>query len=72
MKKNKINKFLYIDNEAVATLAMARDGLLSPIDSLMNEQEANLVDLTGKFKGDIFPFSLILAPSGKRNNIDKK
>jgi len=61
------NKFLYIDKEAVATLAMARDGLLKPVTSLMNQQETQEVNKTGIYKGEIFPFPFILAPSGKRN-----
>jgi len=62
------NKFLYIDKEAVATLAMARDGLLKPVTTLMNQKESEEVNITGKYKGEIFPFPFLLAPSGKRNN----
>ena len=58
---------LYIDKEAIATLAMARDGLLSPVTSLMNKKESQEVNETGKYKGCIFPFSFILAPSGEKN-----
>ncbi|PIF04833.1 MAG: sulfate adenylyltransferase [Arcobacter sp.] len=61
------NNLLYIDKEAVATLAMARDGLLKPVTSLMNEKETNEVNKTGIYKDEIFPFPFILAPSGKRN-----
>lgn len=60
-------KLLYIDKEAVATLAMARDGLLKPVSSLMNAQETEEVNKTGLYKGEIFPFPFLLAPSGKRN-----
>ena len=63
-----LEKLLYIDKEAVATLAMARDGLLEPVSSLMNEKEANDVNKSAKYKNCIFPFAFILAPSGKRNN----
>jgi sulfate adenylyltransferase len=60
-------KQLYIDKEAVATLAMARDGLLQPVTKLMNQKESQEVNATGKYKGELFPFSFILSPSGKRN-----
>jgi len=62
-----VNNLLYIDKEAVATLAMARDGLLKPVTSLMNKEETKEVNKTGLYKGEIFPFPFILAPSGKRN-----
>jgi len=62
------NKLLYIDKEAVATLAMARDGLLKPITTLMNKSEADEVNKTGLYKGEVFPYPFILSPSGKRNN----
>ena len=61
------DKLLYIDKEAVATLAMAKDGLLKPVTSLMNEKETIEVNKTGIYKNEIFPFPFILAPSGKRN-----
>ena len=60
-------KSLYIDKEAVATLAMARDGLLEPVTSLMNKKESEEVNETGRYKDCIFPFSFVLAPSGKTN-----
>ena len=63
-----INRLLYIDKEAVATLAMVRDGLLKPVVSLMNAKETEEVNKTGIYKGEIFPFPFLLAPSGKRNN----
>jgi len=62
------NKLLYIDKEALATLAMARDGLLKPVTALMNAIETEQVNKTGLYKGEIFPFPFLLAPSGKRNN----
>jgi len=61
------NKLLYIDKEAVATLAMARDGLLKPVTTLMTKSEADEVNKTGLYKNEIFPYPFILAPSGKRN-----
>jgi len=62
------NKLLYIDKEALATLAMARDGLLKPVVKLMNQQESEEVNKTGLYKDSLFPFSFILSPSGRRNN----
>ena len=62
-----MNKLLYIDKEAIATLAMAQDGLLDPVTSLMNQEESKEVDETGHYKGSIFPFSFILAPAGSKN-----
>ena len=58
---------LYIDKEAVATLAMARDGILKPVTTLMNQKEALEVDKTKKYKGCLFPFSFLLAPAGNTN-----
>ncbi len=60
-------KYLYIDKEAIATLAMAKEGLLYPVEGLMTEKEAIEVDTTGRYNGKLFPFSFILAPSGRRN-----
>jgi sulfate adenylyltransferase len=61
------NNTLHIDIEAVATLSMASMGILSPITGLMNEKIATNVDLNGEHQGQHYPFSFILAPSGKRN-----
>jgi sulfate adenylyltransferase len=63
-----LTKSLYIDNEALATLAMARDGLLNPVTSLMNQKESEQVNEEGKYKDCIFPFSFILAPAGATNH----
>jgi len=62
------NKSLYIDTEALSTLALVQAGLLSPLDKLMNEKEAKEVDETKFYKGVPFPFAFILAPIGERNN----
>lgn len=61
------NKSLYIDTEALSTLALVKAGLISPVEGLMNEKEAKEVDATKMYKGVPFPFSFILAPKGKRN-----
>jgi sulfate adenylyltransferase len=67
MGSPKRNNELHIDNEALTTLAMAKEGILSPVDKLMNRQEAEEVDRTSRYKGCFFPFSFILAPAGNRN-----
>jgi sulfate adenylyltransferase len=66
-KRNKENKSLYIDTEALSTLALVKAGLISPVDKLMNEKEAKQVDETKVYKGVPFPFAFILAPKGTRN-----
>ncbi len=60
-------KKLYLDTEALDTLKMCQEGILLPVDKLMNEKEAELTDKTSSYKNKYFPFSFILAPSGKRN-----
>jgi len=64
-KRNKI----FIDNEAFITLSMMNEGLLYPVTKLMNQKTADEVNKTKTFKGQSFPFSFILAPAGKRNEI---
>jgi len=61
------DKSLFIDEEALITLAMARDGLLKPVEFLMDKRTAKKVDKEGMYNNCIFPFSFILAPTGKRN-----
>ncbi len=68
MGSSKRNKSLYIDTEALSTLALIEAGLISPVDKLMNEKEAKEVDKTKMYKGVPFPFAFVLAPEGKRNN----
>ena len=63
----KNDKTLYIDQEAIATLALAQEGILSPVTKLMNFAEAKEVDEATSFKNKFFPFSFILAPSGNKN-----
>lgn len=62
------NKSLYIDKEALSTLALVQAGLISPVDKLMGEEEAKEVNRTKTYKGVPFPFSFVLAPKGKRND----
>ena len=63
------NKSLYIDTEALSTLALVKAGLISPVEGLMNEEEAKEVDATKMYKGVPFPFSFILAPQGEENEL---
>ena len=61
------NRQLHIDKEAVATLGLLQDGLLYPVTKLMNKKEADEVNQTKKYNGATYPFSFILAPSGRTN-----
>ena len=67
MTSSRKNKTLLIDKEAAYALELLKDGLLSPATSLMNSKEAKEVLKTGLINGKTFPFSFILAPSGKKN-----
>ncbi|HEY9189682.1 MAG TPA: sulfate adenylyltransferase [Sulfurovum sp.] len=62
------NKSLYIDTEALSTLALVKAGLITPVDKLMNAKEAEEVDKTKFYKGVPFPFAFVLAPKGERNH----
>lgn len=61
-------KSLYIDTEALSTLALVQAGLMSPITRLMNKLEAKEVNETKVYKGVPFPFAFVLAPKGKKNH----
>ncbi len=61
------NRQLYIDAEALSTLALVQEGLISPVTKLMTKQEAMEVNETKMYKGVPYPFAFILSPSGKRN-----
>ncbi len=67
MAFSRKNKQLFIDTEALSTLALVQEGLISPVDKLMNEAEAKEVNKTKMYKGVPYPFAFILAPSGKKN-----
>ena len=72
MESQRKNNFkfanaLFIDKEAVFALLLCQEGLLAPVYHLMNFNEMQEVDKTGIFQGQSFPFSFVLAPSGKRN-----
>ncbi len=58
---------LYIDTEALSTLALVQAGLIAPVTRLMNEEEAKEVDRTQFYQGVPFPFAFVLAPKGKKN-----
>ena len=62
------NKSLYIDTEALSTLALVKAGLIAPVTGLMHEKEAHEVDTTQMYQGVPFPFSFILAPTGDKNH----
>jgi len=61
------NRQLFIDKQALATLSFCEEGILFPVDKLMNKKEAKEVDETGFYKGTPFPFPFIIAPFGKKN-----
>ncbi|HHD72841.1 MAG TPA: sulfate adenylyltransferase, partial [Epsilonproteobacteria bacterium] len=61
------NRALYIDEEALSTLALVKAGLISHVERLMDQETASKVDRTKLYKGVPFPFAFILAPKGKTN-----
>jgi len=63
----KNNRQLFLDKEFLATLALAKEGILHPVDKLMNKKEATEVEETGYYKGKPFPFPFIIAPAGEKN-----
>ena len=67
MASSKRNSQLHIDAEALSTMALVQEGLISPVDRLMSEKEAIEVRETKMYKGVSFPFPFLLTPSGKRN-----
>jgi len=67
MASSRKSNTLYIDQEALSALALLKAGLLYPVTSLMNKQQTLEVLQSGTFNQKVFPFPLILAPSGKVN-----
>ena len=67
MESSKRNNQLHIDGEALSTLALVQEGLISPLKTLMNEEEAIEVRKTKMYKGVSFPFPFLLTPSGEKN-----
>ncbi len=68
MGSKRKNRRLFIDKQALATLSFAKEGILSPVNKLMSEEEAKEVDRTGFYRKSPFPFPFILAPHGKKNS----
>jgi len=67
MASSRKNKQLYLDAEALSTLALVQEGLISPVTKLMSQAEAIEVSATKVFKGVPYPFPFLLAPKGLRN-----
>ena len=67
MVSSRKNRQLYIDAEALSTLALVQEGLIAPVTRLMSQAKAFEVNETKMYKGVPYPFAFILAPSGKRN-----
>jgi len=67
IRKNSNLRELHLDKEALATLSLAKEGILKPIEKLMDEKEAEEVRKTKMYKNQFLPFPFILAPAGKRN-----
>lgn len=67
MESIRKNRQLFIDKEFLATLSLAKEGILHPVDKLMSKAEAKEVEESGHFKGKPFPFPFIIAPSGDKN-----
>ena len=67
MESIRKNRQLFIDKEFLATLSLAKEGILHPVDKLMTKAEAKEVEESGHFKGKPFPFPFIIAPFGDKN-----
>ena len=67
MASSRKNKALHIDSQAVSALCLAKAGLLSPVESLMTEEESQALMASNALDSKEFPFPFLLTPSGKRN-----
>ncbi|NPA61562.1 MAG: sulfate adenylyltransferase [Epsilonproteobacteria bacterium] len=67
MASSRRSRELYIDAEALSTLALVQEGLIAPVTRLMSREEAIEVNRTKTYKGMPYPFAFVLSPSGKRN-----
>ena len=67
MASSRKNRQIFIDAEALSTMALVQEGLISPVDKLMSEEEAIEVRRNKIYKGVPFPFPFLLTPGGKRN-----
>ncbi len=69
MEYKSANRAIFVDKEAISALCQVQDGILYPVTKLMDSKTAAEVDATQTYKNKTFPFSFILAPSGKRNEV---
>jgi len=67
MASHAKNKTLYIDAEAASALELANEGILTPINKLLNQKQSEIVYKTKKYNEQTFPFPFLLAPNGKQN-----
>lgn len=67
MTLSRKNKTLFIDTEAISALELVKNGLLYPVEGLMNQKQSQEVLNTGLINKQSFPFPFILAPAGKKN-----
>lgn len=67
MASSRKNRALYIDSQAVSALCLAKAGLLSPVESLMTEEESKSLMASNALDIKEFPFPFLLTPSGRRN-----
>jgi len=61
---------IFIDKEALSSLSLVQEGLLLPVTGLMNKKEAQEVDKRKKYKNVPMPYSFILTPNGKQNELN--
>jgi len=64
---SKRNDTLFIDEEAISSLALVQEGLLKPVTGLMGAKEAKIVDTIHRYRGLPMPYSFILSPKGNQN-----
>jgi sulfate adenylyltransferase len=69
MNSSRKNKTLYIDTEALSTLALVQAGLIKPVCKLMDSKTAKEVDELKIYKG--VPFLLLSYWHPKANKIMK-
>ena len=67
MASSRKNRQLYLDAEALSTLALVQEGLIAPVKKLMSQAETLKVSTTKMYKGVPYPFPFVLAPNGIRN-----
>lgn len=61
------NKQLLVDREALGTLSLIKEGILSPITKLMNKNEMDEINKSGLYNDKHFPLSIVFAPNGRKN-----